>query len=40
MKRFNLPMTREQYIELAFLGEAPELGAEEEAGLPEQFQLK
>jgi hypothetical protein len=40
MKRFNLPMTREQYIELAFLGETPELGAEEEAGLPEQFQLK
>lgn len=40
MKRFNLPMTREQYIELAFLGDKPKLGAEEEAGLPEQFQLK
>jgi hypothetical protein len=41
MKRFNLPMTREQYIELAYMGEVPEqIGAEEEAGLPEQFQLK
>lgn len=40
MKRFNLPITREQYIELAFLGDKPKLGAEEEASLPEQFQLK
>jgi len=40
MKRFNLPLTRQQYIELAFLGDKPKLGAEEEAGLPEQFQLK
>lgn len=40
MERFNLPMTREQYLELAYMGEVPELGAEEEAALPEQFQLK
>ncbi len=41
MKRLNLPMTRDQYLELAFLGEIPdELGAEEEADLPEQFQTK
>ena len=41
MKRLNLPMTRDQFLELAFLGETPdELGAEEEADLPEQFQTK
>jgi hypothetical protein len=40
MKRFNLPMTREQYLELAFMGDVPELGAEEEVGIPEQFQIK
>tara|TARA_R110000822_G_scaffold89623_3_gene207439 strand:+ start:575 stop:700 length:126 start_codon:yes stop_codon:yes gene_type:complete len=41
MKRLNLPLTRDQYLELAFLGEIPdELGAEEEADLPEQFQTK
>lgn len=40
MKRFNLPMTRDQYLELAFMGDVPELDAEQEAGIPEQFQLK
>lgn len=41
MQRLNLPMTREQYLELAFMGDMPEeLGAEEEAGLPEQFRIK
>ena len=41
MQRLNLPMTREQYLELAFMGDMPkELGAEEEAGLPEQFRTK
>tara|TARA_R100001510_G_scaffold30347_1_gene27057 strand:- start:84 stop:209 length:126 start_codon:yes stop_codon:yes gene_type:complete len=41
MQRFNLPMTREQYLELAFMGDVPtELGAEEEAGIPEQFRIK
>jgi hypothetical protein len=39
MKRFGLPMTKEQYLELAFMGESVELGAEEEAGLPEQFKV-
>lgn len=38
MKKFNLPQTREQYIELAYLGEEPEIfGAELEEALPEQF---
>lgn len=41
MKKFDLPMTREQYIELAFLGEEPEIfGAELEEALPEQFRRK
>ena len=41
MKAFNLPMTREQYLELAYMGDVPtELGAEEEAGIPEQFKIK
>ncbi len=40
MERFGLPMTREQYLELAFMGGAAELGAEEEADIPEQFQAK
>lgn len=37
MRKFGLPMTREQYIELAFMGESPKLGAEEEVDIPEQF---
>jgi hypothetical protein len=38
MRKFNLPMTREQYIELAYFGEEPEgFGAELEEALPEQF---
>lgn len=38
MRKFNLPMTREQYIELAYWGEEPEVfGAELEEELPEQF---
>jgi len=40
MKKFGLPMTRDQYLELAFMGETVELGAEEEVGIPEQFQEK
>lgn len=41
MKKFDLPMTREQYIELAFLGEEPEIfGAELEEAMPEQFRRK
>ena len=38
MKKFDLPMTREQYIELAYLGEEPDIfGAELEEALPPQF---
>jgi hypothetical protein len=40
MKKFGLPMTRDQYLELAFMGETVKLGAEEEVGIPEQFQEK
>ncbi len=41
MRKFNLPMTREQYIELAYFGEAPEIfGSELEEELPEQFRKK
>lgn len=38
MVKFNIPLTRENYLELAYMGEVPEeLSAEEEAELPEQF---
>ena len=41
MKRFNLPMTPESNtLSLPFLGDAPELGAEEEAGLPRAVPIK
>lgn len=37
--KLRLPVTRENYIELAFFGQRKgELGAEEEAELPEQLQ--
>jgi hypothetical protein len=40
MKRYGMPMTREKYIALAYMGDRlpDELGAEEEANLPPQFQ--
>jgi hypothetical protein len=39
MKQENIPMTRENYLALAYLGNVPEqLDAEEESMLPEQFQ--
>jgi hypothetical protein len=39
MKAEGLPMTRAQYLALAYLGNPPaELSAEQEAELPEQFQ--
>jgi hypothetical protein len=39
MKQTGIPMTRENYLELAYLGEPPaELSGEEETELPEQFQ--
>lgn len=35
MRRFNVPITREDYLTLAYLGQVPEeLSAEEESGLP------
>ena len=41
MKESKIPMTRENYLQLAYFGNPPEqLDAEEEAQLPEQFQLK
>jgi hypothetical protein len=40
MKQSKIPMTRENYLELAYLGNPPEkLDAEQEAELPEQFQI-
>jgi hypothetical protein len=39
MKKNNLPLTREKYLEMAYLGNPPEeLGPEEEAELPREFQ--
>ena len=38
MKRFNLPMTREVYLDLAYFGEPPEqIDAEVMANMPEEF---
>ena len=39
MRRHQIPLTREEYIKLAYLGERNNegLSAEEEAELPEQF---
>jgi hypothetical protein len=39
MKKHNLPLTREKYLEMAYLGSPPEgLDPEEEAALPKEFQ--
>jgi hypothetical protein len=40
MKELGTPMTRENYLELAYLKKDPVLSAEEEAELPEQFKLR
>ena len=40
MKRHDVPLTRENYLQIAYMGDPPELDAEAEADLPEQFQLK
>tara|TARA_R110002050_G_scaffold9797_1_gene34521 strand:- start:5575 stop:5712 length:138 start_codon:yes stop_codon:yes gene_type:complete len=38
MIKFNIPLTRENYLDLAYMGDVPdELSAEEEAELPEHF---
>ncbi len=35
LHRYNIPVTREAYLQLAYLGEPPEpLSAEQEANLP------
>jgi hypothetical protein len=40
MKEENIPMTRDNYLALAYFGDVPEvLDAEAEAELPEQFQM-
>ena len=38
MKKHGIPLTREKYLEMAYLGRPPALCAEEEAELPEEFQ--
>jgi hypothetical protein len=40
MQTMNLPMTRETYLALAYFGKPVELGAEDEAELPEESQTK
>lgn len=39
MRRYNIPITREKYLELVYLGDPPVvLSAEEEADLPPMLQ--
>jgi len=39
MKQHDVPVTRENYLDVAYLGNPPEeLSAEEQAELPEEFQ--
>ena len=40
MKELGMPMTRENYLKLAYLKKDLVLSAEEEAELPEQFKLR
>jgi hypothetical protein len=41
MNEHKIPLTRENYLEIAYMGTPPtELDAEEEAELPEQFQME
>lgn len=38
MKQKNIPLTRDRYLNLAYMGEVPEpLSAEEEAQIPEEI---
>jgi hypothetical protein len=40
MKQHNIPVTRENYLDIAYMGNPPDvLDAEEEADLPEELQL-
>ena len=39
MKKYDIPLTRENYLKLAYLGEVPEqLSAKQEADLPVELQ--
>jgi hypothetical protein len=39
MRRYRIPITRQNYLNLAYMGEVPaELSAEEEANLPSMLQ--
>ena len=39
MKKYDIPLTRENYLRLAYMGEVPEqLSAEQEADLPVELQ--
>ena len=41
MKEENIPLTRDNYLELLYFGDVPEeIDPEIEAELPEQFQLE
>mgnify|MGYP003656659482 CR=1 FL=1 len=41
MRKFNIPLTRENYLDLAYMGDIPEeLSAEELADIPEMFQIQ
>lgn len=41
MEEHDIPATRQNYLDLAYMGNPPEvLDAEAEADLPEQFQLE
>ena len=37
MKKNNVPLTRENYLEIAYMGDDPNLDAEAEAALPEEI---
>jgi hypothetical protein len=39
MVEHNIPLTRENYLDIAFMGSPDELDAEEEFALPEMLQL-
>lgn len=41
LRKLGIPVTRENYIELAYFGEPPkEMGVEQEAELPQQLQQR
>jgi hypothetical protein len=41
MRRHGIPVTRENYLDLAYMGQPPEeLGPEEESELPEELQRR